>query len=121
MNEKQIAYAIRRELDQGATALPEHVTRKLHEARTASLTHLTSNALADPDTPALWFRLAITAVPAMFAVIGLFGIAQWTDGNQSEQFAQELAAVDEAVLLDELPIAAFTDKGFAVFIENTRQ
>jgi hypothetical protein len=125
MNEQQFGYAVRQELDQAAAALPEHVTRRLHAARTASLDHLPDAPSAahagDPDTPGLLTRLAIGGLPVAFMAVALFGITQWADDQQSEQFAQEMAALDLAVLTDELPLQAFTDKGFAVFLENTRQ
>lgn len=125
MNEQQFGYAVRRELDQAAASLPGHVTRRLHEARTASLDHLPDAPPAghqpDPDTPGLLTRLAIGGLPVAFMAVALFGIAQWANNQQNEQFAQEMAALDLAVLTDELPLQAFTDKGFAVFLENTRQ
>lgn len=125
MNEQQFGYAVGRELDQATAALPESVTRRLHEARTASLDHLaaepTRRTGADPDTPGLFTRLAIAGVPVVLMAVALVGIARWADTRQHEQYAQDAAALDLAVLTDELPLSAFTDKGFAVFVENNRQ
>ena len=36
----------------------------------------------------------------------------------NDQRAQELGDIDSAILSDELPIGAFTDKGFAAWLDN---
>ncbi|WP_422648917.1 Transmembrane protein [Cupriavidus sp. H18C1] len=45
---------------------------------------------------------------------GLAGIYQW----QQQQRIEELADVDAAMLLDELPPAAYADEGFHVFLKH---
>jgi hypothetical protein len=122
MNENQTAYAIRRELDQAAQSLPSSVTDRLQKARMQSLDHMTDRPTsfwtrAQTDGPPMFTRFAMTALPVLAVAIGAVGISQWS-GNQQEQ---EWATLDEAVLLDELPLTAYADKGFGVFMQNTRQ
>ena len=122
MKESQTAYAIRRELDQAAQSLPSSVTDRLQKARAQSLDHMTDRPAsfwnrAQADGPPMFARFAMTAVPVLAVAIGVLGIAQWS-GNQQ---AEEWATLDESVLLDELPLTAYADKGFGVFMQNTRQ
>ncbi len=122
MNENQTAYAIRRELDQAAESLPSSVTERLQRARAQSLDHMADQPTSfwrrsQVDGPPMFTRFAMTALPVLVVTIGAFGISQWSVDRQTE----ELAALDEAVLLDELPLTAYADKGFGVFMQNTRQ
>jgi len=38
-----------------------------------------------------------------------------------EQSAAELAEVDSALLTDDVPLVAYADRGFGVYIKNTRR
>lgn len=60
----------------------------------------------------LWGQIIGAAALAVLAA-GLFVI----DGVQSEQRAQELAEIDAAILIDDLPPSAYTDPGFAHFVK----
>ena len=63
----------------------------------------------------LWSRIA-SALPMIALVIGLFAI----NSMQNEMVANELAAVDAALLVDDLPPAAYADPGFAQFVRISR-
>ena len=127
MNETQTAYAIVRALDQGTAHLSDDVTDRLAVARSAALDAYTRKPAIDRnaqranssrhDTPPLFQRLAIAGVPAFAIVFGLVMIGQWSEQKRIEQVAE----LDAAVLLDDLPIAAYADKGFGVYLKNTRQ
>ncbi len=65
------------------------------------------------EAPGLLQRLSgLVALGVL--VLGLVGI----DSLLDEQRAQELAAVDVALLTDELPPAAFADPGFIHFLQK---
>ncbi|MEO6623264.1 MAG: DUF3619 family protein [Burkholderiaceae bacterium] len=64
----------------------------------------------------LWGRVA-SALPLIAMVIGLVMI----HGVQNDLVANELAAVDAALLVDDLPPAAYADPGFAEFVKMTRK
>lgn len=127
MNETQTAYAITRELDHAARELPQDITDHLARARALALDEYSGQAGAEraarpvtlrPDrSPSLYQRLAIAGVPALTVVFGLVIIGQWSEQKRIEQVAE----LDAAVLLDDLPIAAYADKGFGVYLKNTRQ
>lgn len=63
----------------------------------------------------LWNRIG-SILPLIALVIGLLTINSFQDDN----FAQELAEVDAALLTDELPPDAFSDPGFVQFLKATR-
>ncbi|TAG34096.1 MAG: DUF3619 family protein, partial [Polaromonas sp.] len=54
--------------------------------------------------------------PFIALVVGLLTI----DAVQVDNRAQEVAEVDAALLIDELPPAAFADPGFVQFLKSTR-
>ena len=74
-----------------------------------------SLTLAGPPSEGLnvWNILG-SAIPLIALVIGLVTVS-WIS---RENAVAELAAVDSALLLDELPPAAYTDPGFAQFLKQ---
>ena len=62
-----------------------------------------------------WSRIG-SVIPLVALVVGLFTI----NSVQSDNRAQEVAEVDAALLIDELPPAAFADPGFVQFLKLTR-
>lgn len=130
MNEEQSAYAIAQVLDQQAAKLPERITERLAGSRAAALAEFTATAPTTPvararsvrrrnqfDAPSLFQRLAIAGVPAMTLVIALTFFGELSESRRIEHMAE----LNAAVLLDDLPIAAYADKGFGVYLKNTRQ
>lgn len=63
------------------------------------------------------WRLAAVVAPLLVVVVGLAGISLWT----SWQRALDIADLDAAVLTDEIPISAYADRGFGVFLKNVSQ
>jgi hypothetical protein len=132
MNERHFAHRIRHALDESAECLPNRVTERLARSRALALSRMPetpapgSGRAAGPvdrqrspsrRRPSLWLRVAGGALPALTLVLGMYGIAAWHAAQQ----AHETAEVDVALLTDELPIHAYADHGFGVFIRNSRQ
>jgi hypothetical protein len=128
MNEQQLTIEVRRLLDESAERLPYRVSQRLAASREAALARLSpvrearlSVASAtrgiDFDEPGPLWRLAGALIPILIVIAGLVSIAFWDDSEK----AQELADVDAAVLTDDVPISAYTDRGFGVFLKNNRQ
>ena len=130
MNEIRFTAAIRRALDESAARLPSRVTQRLESARAAALAQVPASAGAafagrlpesrpGPGTGAgpLLARLAVVAVPLAALVGGLFLI----DEIESRRHAVETAEVEAAVLTDLVPIAAYVDRGFGVYLKNSQQ
>jgi len=64
-----------------------------------------------------WWRALISAVPLAALAIGLVVVHL----AQDEATAAEIAAVDAALLTDDLPPAAYTDPGFAQYLKASAQ
>ena len=62
-----------------------------------------------------WSRIG-SVLPLVALVVGLLAI----NSIQNDNRAQEVAEVDAALLIDELPPAAFADPGFVQFLKSTR-
>ena len=62
-----------------------------------------------------WSRIG-SVIPLIALVAGLLAI----NSVQNDNRAQEVAEVDAALLIDELPPAAFADPGFVQFLKSTR-
>ena len=131
MNEQQFASQIRRALDESSGKLPYRVTHRLSVAREAALARMepglamagsarlagAGSAGVEWEMPGRAWRIAGMVLPFLILIAGLVSIAAY----DVTETAQELADVDAAVLTDDVPIAAYTDRGFGVFNKNNRQ
>lgn len=139
MNEQQFAERIRLALDDSAEHLPYKVAYRLQLARQAALARMPERVAVEglqQSTAALsassgamsltggngrgqrWGRTATSALAVLVLVGGLAAISVWSDLDE----ADETADVDLAVLTDEdVPISAYADRGFGVFLKNTQQ
>ena len=66
---------------------------------------------------ALWKKTLLSALPILILVAGLIAISEWSEMEQ----ADEAADVDAAMLEDDVPLSAYADRGFGVFLKNTGQ
>jgi len=143
MNEQEIARLARQALDESVEHLPWRVTHRLASAREAALARIPARAAAraraEAGHPAfvhaplrarpsgssggsdgrrrLGLRVVAVVVPILIVAAGLFGISEW----ESWQRADDIADLDAAVLADEVPISAYADRGFGVFLRNVAQ
>ena len=133
MNERLFASRIRLALDESADRLPYRVTQRLERARQDALAR--ARPAVEPvaavaaagggarspidDRPSPLVRLLSTVVPIVLVAAGLYGISVWDDSRR----AAETADIDAELVLsdDEIPIAAYADKGFGVYLKNVRQ
>ncbi|HVL57577.1 MAG TPA: DUF3619 family protein [Burkholderiaceae bacterium] len=132
MNDQQFAQQVRHLLDESAQRLPYRVQLRLQESRRQALARVPATAPAaippaapgavarDPEprrpAPLVW-RIASVAVPLLLVVVGLYGISVW----KTDHDVVDLVEVDAALLTDDVPISAYADRGFGVFLRNTRQ
>ena len=116
----------------GNADLPHDISERLRVARQQAVTNrkrsqlvsVTKSATAvygsggsatmsfDDEGMNLWNRLA-SFLPLIALVVGLIAISV----IQNDQRANELAEVDSALLVDDLPPAAYADAGFAQFLK----
>lgn len=136
MNEQQFAERIVLALDDSAEHLPYRVTHRLQMARQAALARVpervaetrtvsapslgdgASALLGDGGRGVRWGRRLTVLAYTLLLVIGLVAISIWSELESAE----ETADVDMAVLTDDdVPISAYADRGFGVFLKNSRQ
>lgn len=132
-NEQLIAHQIRQALDESVDHLPFRITQRLEQSRLAALSRAMpvqvesavnqassmTVALHGAHHPSVYFRLLSTLAPILLVVAGLYGITAWNDAEE----AAETADIDAELLLadDDVPVSAYADKGFGVFLKNSRQ
>ncbi len=119
-------------LSDASDALPNDITERLRVARAqavskrrivaaprlASVVHAngSSATLSDgEDEFSLWSRIA-SALPLIALLVGLVSINML----QNDRRANELAEIDSALLIDDLPPAAYTDPGFVQYLKAQR-
>jgi hypothetical protein len=131
MNENEFGYRIRQALDEGLDRLDYRTTYRLEQARLAALAHLPSAQAERGWAPALrtaggppggfesasWLRRLGLAAPLLALVIGFVGISQYQEFEESRRIS-ELANMDFAVLLDDVPLETYADKGFGALLQG---
>ncbi|UZN47908.1 DUF3619 family protein [Cupriavidus cauae] len=132
IEQRRLARQITAMLDASANQVPADIADRLAAARRVALSRRrveapqTSPSLAAAG-PSLhgdarramrplgdWVRRLGLVWTLVALAGGLAGIYQW----QQQQRIEELADVDAAMLLDELPPAAYADEGFHVFLKH---
>ncbi len=132
--EIDFAYKIRRAMTESAEQLPEETLGRL---KTARLLALSRQKQAEP-TKALayggvlagshgvsfsnkfsqqsWFKRFWIVLPLLVFMLGLYGIYE----HEQEQQINDLAEIDAAVLVDELPPDAYLDNGFNAYLNQEK-
>lgn len=117
-------------LSDASDALPHDITERLRHARTQAVSRRKVPAAAPADVwlqsgtsavlgrsgsgPGLsWSQRLSAALPVLALVVGLVAI----DAMLKDRVARELASVDAALLMDDLPPAAYADPGFRQFLK----
>jgi hypothetical protein len=133
MNEQRVAFIVRQALDESAERLPYRVNQRLERGRLSALERASTcqavsiaplgsavAALGGDRQPSPWTRFVSTILPLLIVAAGLYGISVW---NEAED-AADTADIDAELVLgneDDVPVSALADKGFGVFIRNSRQ
>lgn len=142
LEERRFAESVHRVLEASAQRLPYRVVMRLEKSRNAALQRMpgelaqaervpapgrlaTSLSLSPDGAAAIgpdgelprWLRVASSVVPILALAAGLVLISDWVEADR----AAEIADVDVEVLVGDLPISAYADRGFGVFLKNTYQ
>lgn len=64
-----------------------------------------------------WFNRMGVVLPILVLVLGLIGMYEY----EEQQRVIEMAEIDEMVLSDELPLSAYVDQGFSVYLNTYRE
>lgn len=146
--EHRFALTVTDAIDAGGEHLPYRVTLRLEQARQAALARALGSVQSSPVELASlsrlsgassaatairaggpaghqdpeagrWWRFGSIVLPLLIVVSGLIGIAVWHEADD----VADLAEVDAGLVLndDDLPVSAMADRGFGVFLRNTRQ
>lgn len=131
MNENEFGYRIRQALDEGLDRLDYRTTYRLEQARQAALARQPAAQAERGWVPAVqtaggptvgfestsWLRRLGLAAPLLALVIGFVGINQYQESVESRRIS-ELADMDFAVLLDDVPLETYADKGFGALLQG---
>ena len=124
MKEQALARKICQHLDDGTERLSYRVLERLAASRASALAKVAQPSqphraatVTHNRPPPLWWRVVATVVPLLLLVVGIFLV----DSVQQEQSVADLAEVDSALLTDDVPLVAYADHGFGVYIKNTRR
>lgn len=122
MNELHFAYRIRQHLNRGVHELPTATADRLQAARERALAH---QKIAAPQSVLaaasgfLQFHLQNVRPRQLMLAFALFvGAAAYTCWEADQQVSA-LEEIDSALLADDLPINAFTDKGFHAWLRSS--
>ena len=118
MNEEELAERVAKYLDSGLDDLPAGTLYRLRLAREKALSQVRDDELPDVPRAAGTTLLSRRLLVPVFAVIlMLSGLVVWQ--QQSIQSTRtELAELDAQVLSDELPVTAYLDQGFEVWLHH---
>jgi len=118
MNEEELAERIAKYLDSGLDDLPAGTLYRLRLAREKALSQVRDDELPDvPRAAAATLLSRRLLVPVFAVILMLSGLVVWQ--QQSIQSTRtELAELDAQVLSDELPVTAYLDQGFEVWLHH---
>jgi hypothetical protein len=113
MNEQDFGEKIARRLDDGLDGLPPGTLYRLRLARHAALSraHLGESELS-PAAPSRYLNRRVL-VPLFALILGLSVLLVW---QQQPSPQPDYAELDAQVLSDELPVTAYLDTGFEVWM-----
>ncbi|WP_042884641.1 DUF3619 family protein [Cupriavidus necator] len=135
IRERRFVHEVRAALDAAADDLPADITQRLAAARRMALARKKAAVTVpvpqlampgsqitlfdDDDASPLhragaWLRRLGLIWTLVALAAGLMGIYHW----QEQKRIEELADVDAAMLLDDLPPTAYADEGFHVFLKR---
>jgi len=116
-------------LSQASAELPHDLTERLRVARQQALAARkpdlalqpqvlvqgSSLALTDPPSEGLGLWSVLGSILPLLALVAGLVVVQWFDRQQT---TSELAEIDTALLVDDLPPAAYSDPGFIRFLRQ---
>jgi hypothetical protein len=123
MNQHDWAKRIADHLDRGLDELPPRTLYRLRLAREKALSRrrdsdMPDTALAPDSTPTMGAPLLSrrVLVPLFVLILALTGLVMWQQHAIQNTSRVDLAELDAQVLSDELPVTAYLDQGFEVWL-----
>ncbi len=124
MNEQHFAYKIRQHLNRGLHELPASTAERLGAAREAALAsqkQTVNQTILATAGSFVQHRLENLRIRQILATLALAGFVVSSAFWLSDMHISEQGAIDSELLSDELPLGAFTDKGFAAWLNPASQ
>jgi hypothetical protein len=122
MNEQHFAYKVRQHLNRGLRELRPETLERLSAARRAALARqkqaIAPSALAAGGRFSFPFHFRDPRLSQTLAAVAFLLCAFYSTFWVADQCVRELGSLDSAILSDELPLGAFTDKGFAAWLDS---
>lgn len=118
MNEQEFGRKLARTLNQAAAQLRPDIVERLAGARRQALSKAGSRkrVFAWPSGGlSVRHELSRRWVPVAAIILLVASLAFW----QSTSHESEVAAIDAALLADDLPVHAYTDNGFGAWIKTS--
>lgn len=126
--EIDFAYKVRRAMTESSEKLPEATLERLAAARQLALSRqkqaeptralALGGVLAGANGASFsrkgWVKKSWLALPLLVLMLGLYGLYE----HEQEQQINDLAEIDAAVLVDELPPDAYLDSGFNAYLNK---
>ena len=122
MNEQHFAHKIRQHLNRGVHDLRPETLDRLAAARATALAcqkQTVTNPVLATAGSIFSFSFSNLRISQILAAIAVLFCAFYSTYWIADQRVQELGQIDSAILSDDLPIGAFTDKGFAAWLNST--
>lgn len=124
MNEQHFAYKLRQQLNRGLHELPTATVDRLASAREAALASqrqtVNQTVLATVGSFIL-HHLESLRIRQILVTLALAGCVVSSALWLSHIHISEQGAIDSELLSDELPLGAFTDRGFAAWLNPASQ
>ena len=135
-NEVEFAYQVRRALDEQTANLADYPARRLSEARKMAIARKKAEVRVTSAVPtrrlaggipndfnqtsnsfnkhSSWLMRIGIMIPVIAIIIGITALYD----NEQQHHIEQLAEIDAAVLMDELPINAYLDHGFDNYLST---
>jgi len=122
MNELYFTFKIKQHLNRGLQQLPPATVSRLANARELALQRQrVAEKRSVLATAGSFVQHQIDSLPlkqvllALVVALSVATYAYWS----AEQNISELEEIDSALLADDLPVAAYADRGFAAWLKNS--
>jgi hypothetical protein len=120
---EELGHKIASQLDDGLNGLPPRVVRRLALARAQAITRFADIAAGSDRHPADGWAHALSRIgsprivaPALALVLGLVIMLYWQESQRLETNYADNADIDAQMLADELPVTAYLDQGFEIWL-----
>jgi len=123
MKDEELGHKIASRLDDGLNGLPPRITRRLALARAQAVTRFADvDAGSDRHSGSGWthalsrFGSPRIVAPALGLVLALAIMLYWQESQRLETNYVDNADIDAQMLTDELPVTAYLDQGFEIWL-----